>query len=271
MSLEKIGYRRIIYLLVLLFTILPMIFPFGLPVRVSVQTRDLFNYIENLEPGSTIAVNFAAFAGMYPDAQAATRAVLIHLFRSPVRFVLWSSGPDGPMLFANEIANIDTLNKKYGEDYVYLPYVGGGENTLAALAENFRGVFSVDIYGTTIDEIPLMENINEAEDFDLILVLADSGGADVWAVRQWTIPHNVPEGGTPISISYPELIPYWGSGVIVGMTNGIRGGGEYELLIGVPGSGLRNTDILSSVSLLLVGLIIVGNVREIIRKEGGTS
>jgi hypothetical protein len=206
---------------------------------------------------------------MYPDAQAATRAVLIHLFRRPIKFVLWHSGPDGPMLFNNEIKNVDTSSKVYGEDYVYLPYVGGGENTLAAIAENFRGVFSVDIYGTPIDEIPIMENINIAEDFDLILVLADSGGADTWAVRQWTIPHGVPEGGTPISISYPDLIPYWESGLIVGMTNGVRGGGEYELLIGVPGPGLRRTDVLSSVHLLFVGLILVGNIREYLKKQGG--
>jgi hypothetical protein len=269
MALSTFGYRRIIYLLVLIFAVAPMIFPFGLPVRVSVQTRDLYDYIENLEPGSVVAINFAAFAGMYPDAQAATRAVLIHLFRRPIKFVLWHSGPDGPMLFENEIVHVDKRDKVYGEDYVYLPYVGGGENTLAAMAENMRGIFSVDIYGTPIDDIPLMENINEAEDFDLILVLADSGGADQWAVRQWTIPHGIPEGGTPISISYPDLIPYWESGLIVGMTNGVRGGGEYELLIDVPGPGLRRTDVLSSVHILFILLILAGNTLSIVRKEGG--
>ena len=269
MALAKIGYRKIIYLLVLLFAALPMIYPFGLPVRVSVQSQDLYDYIEALPEGSKVAINFAAFAGMYPDAQAATRAVLIHLFRSPVKFVLWHSGPDGPMLFNNEMKYVDTGGKVYGEDYVFLPYVGGGENTLAAMAENMRGVFSVDMYGTPLDDIPLMQETNQATDFALILVMADASGADQWAVRQWTIPHGVPEGGTPISISYPDLIPYWEAGSIVGMTNGVRGGGEYELLIGVPGPGLRRTDVLSSVHILFILLILVGNIMQFVRKEQG--
>ena len=270
MTLQSIGYRKIIYALVFILAATPMIFPFGLPVTVSIQSRSLYNYIENLPEDSVVAVDYAAFAGMYPDAQAATRAVLIQLFRKPIKFVLWSSGPDGPMLLANELKGLDTNNKVYGEDYVFLPYAGGGENTLAAMAQSIRGIYTVDNYGTPLNQIPLMENIDVAEDFDLILVLADSGGADTWAVRQWTIPHGIPEGGTPISISYPDLIPYYQSGLIVGMTNGIRGGAEYELLIGVPGTGLRNTDVLSAVHLLFVALILVGNVQWFM-KRGGSS
>jgi hypothetical protein len=271
MALKNIGYRKIIYLLVFVVAAAPMIFPFGIPIRVSTQSRDLYNYIESLEPGSIVAIDFCASAGMYPDAQAATRAVLIHLFRRPIRFVLWHGSVDGPMLYNNEIKFVNTQGKTYGQDYVYLPYVGGGESTLAAIAENIRGVFSADINGTPLDDIPLMREVNEAEDFSLILVLADAGGADIWTVRQWTIPHGVPEGGTPISISYPELIPYWEAGLIVGMTNGIRGGGEYELLIDVPGPGLSRTDVLSSVHLLFIGLVLVGNLQLLIKRKEGTT
>jgi hypothetical protein len=70
----------------------------------------------------------------------------------------------------------------------------------------------------------------------------------------------VPCGSFTISIIYPALIPYWKTGAEVGMTNGVRGGAEYEALVGVPGAGLRRTDIMSAVSLLYVGLIVVANV-----------
>lgn len=269
--IQRIGYRKIIYLLVLIFTVIPMIYPFGLPVEVSTQTNDLFNYIENLPAGSKVAINFAAFAGMYPDSQAATRAVLIHIMKRPLDIVLWHSGPDGPLLFNAEMEFVGVGDRVYGEDHVYLPYVGGGEATMAAIAENIRGVYSVDIDGTSIDNIPLMQNINRAEDFDLILVLADCGGATEWGVRQWNIAHGVPVGGTPCSISYPDLLPFWKAGSIIGMTNGVRGGGEYELLVKKPGPGLKNTDVMSSLHILFIVLIVVGNIGDFMKRSGGGS
>ena len=263
--IQKIGYRKIIYLLVLLTAAIPMMYPFGLPIEVSVQTRDLYNYIENLPPGSNVAINFCAYAGMYPDAQAATRAGLIHLFRLPLNIVLWHTSSDGPMLLEKELEYVDFGGREYGQDYVFLPYVGGGEATIAAIAENIRGVFAADFYGTPLDEIPIMNNINEAEDFSIIITMGNAGIMDVASIRQWTIPHGIPAGAFTISICYPELIPYWKTGLEVGMTNGVRGGGEYELLIGRPGPGLKRTDVLSSVHLLYIALILIGNT-EIIRR-----
>lgn len=38
-TLQKIGYRKIIYLLVLLSAVMPMLYTIGLPVIVSKQTQ----------------------------------------------------------------------------------------------------------------------------------------------------------------------------------------------------------------------------------------
>ncbi|OGD58861.1 hypothetical protein A3K78_01545 [Candidatus Bathyarchaeota archaeon RBG_13_52_12] len=237
-----------------------MIFPFGLPIEISDATRDLYNFIEKLPAGSNVAINFCAYAGMYPDAQAATRAGLIQLFKKPLNIVLWHSSPDGPMLLDKELKYVNFGSRVYGQDYVFLPYVGGDEATVAAIAENIRGIFSADAKGTPLNDIPLLKNINKAEDFSLILTMANAGIADVAVIRQWTIPHGVPAGAFTISICYPDLIPYWKAGSEVGMTNGLRGGAEYELLVGSPGPGLKQTDVLSLCSLLYVALILIGNV-----------
>lgn len=265
-TLQKIGYRKIIYLLVLLSATIPMLYPIGLPVIVTKQTQDLYEYIEKLPSGSNVAIEFAAYAGMYPDAQAATRAGLIHLFRRPLNIVLWHTTADGPMLLSGEMKYVKMGNRVYGKDHVFLPYVAGSEATTAALGTNIRGVFKSDSYGTPIDQIPLMKNINKAEDFAVILVMASAGGNEEWAVRQWMIPHHIPVGAYTISITYPMLIPYWRAGSVIGMTNGVRGGAEYEALIGSPGPGLRRTDVMSSVSLLYVALIVVANV-EMMREK----
>ena len=266
MSDKKIGYRQIIYLSVFLAAVIPMLRPVGMPVTV---TKDLYNYIENLDTDANVAINFAGSAAMYPDSQAATRAVLKQLFPKPVNIVLWHSVVDGPLIFNKELEYVNIGNRVYGEDHVFLSYSGGGEATLAALAEDIRGVYPNDERGTPLDDIPLMNNINSAEDFDLVLVLSDCGGAFENTLRQWTISHGVPEGGTVCSIAYPDLIPFWKSGSIIGMTNGVRGGGEYELMINSPGPGLKNTDVLSSVSLLYIVIIIIGNLEPFWRKQGG--
>lgn len=264
--IQKIGYRKMIYLLVLVATIVPMIYTVGLPVVVSKQTSDLYEFIEKLPPNSNVAIAFAAYAGMYPDAQAATRAGLVHLFRRPLNIVLWHNSPDGPMLLGGELKYVKMGSRIYGKDHVILPYVAASEATTSAMGTNIRGVFSVDSFGTPLDQIPLMKNINKATDFSLHIVMAAAGGNEEWAVRQWNIPHRVPIGAFTISIVYPALIPYWRTGAIVGMTNGVRGGAEYESLVGAPGPGLRRTDILSAVHLLYVGLIVVANV-EMLKKK----
>jgi len=265
-TLRNIGYRKIIYLLVLLAAAIPTLYTIGLPVTVSQQSRDLYSFIENLPAGSNVAIQFAAYAGMYPDAQPATRAGLIHLFRRPLNIVLWHTSADGPMLLTGEMRYVNVGSRVYGKDYVFLPYVAGSEATTSATATSLRGVFKSDFYGTPIDQISLMKNIDKAEDFKAIIVMAAAGGEEEWAIRQWYIPHHVPVGAFTISITYPMLIPYWKAGSVIGMTNGVLGGAEYETLIGARGPGLRRTDVMSTVSLLYVGLIGVANF-EIIRRK----
>jgi len=77
---------------------------------------------------------------------------------------------------------------EYGEDYVYLGYIAGGETAIAALANDIKGVIAVDYYGTSIDQLPLMKYIGNANDIQLVLS-SDSEELYNYYMRQWYIPY----------------------------------------------------------------------------------
>ncbi len=51
----------------------------------------------------------------------------------------------------------DFANKVYGEDYVFLGYMTGGESVVAQLGSNITSVFPQDHFQTPYDDIPMLE------------------------------------------------------------------------------------------------------------------
>ena len=49
--------RRIIFVLIALATLLPLLHPFGLPIKVSPEVRGVYDYIESLPEGSVFLLS----------------------------------------------------------------------------------------------------------------------------------------------------------------------------------------------------------------------
>ena len=164
------------------------------------------------------------------------------------------------MLSELALESVDKGDKKYGVDYVVLPYVAGGETAVAALASSIHDLITEDYYGSPLQTLPLMEEADSAEDFDLLIEITSGGPGYAEYLRQWQSPYGITMIVGCISLMAPGAYPYLESGQFSGLITGVRGGAEYELLVGKLGAGTRAMDAVSISHLFVIASIAVGNI-----------
>jgi hypothetical protein len=263
--------RRIIMLLMLIIIVIPAIYPLGIPVIVSGYTKEAYNYIENLPPGSTVVIGGGIGVSLWPDLESYARALFWQLAQLPVKTVIVGFSADDVLLMQSVIDYVDLQknfpDKKYGVDIVLMGYLAGVENAYAKFAKDPYNAFTTDYYGTPISQLPIMQGLKQTSDISVIILFT---GADATApVRQFVTTYKIPLIAAPNIGWVPTYMPYYQAGQLVGLIAGIRGGAEYELLIGKPGKGLAITDGLSLSFLYTLILIVAGNIYYFNRRDGG--
>ncbi|MDX1382394.1 MAG: hypothetical protein R3190_02065, partial [Thermoanaerobaculia bacterium] len=167
--------RRWIFLGMALAIAYPMLFPVDLAFEVDERVQSLYDAIEELEPGSTVFLSADYDPASMPELNPFMRASLHHLMRKDVKIVvasLWEYAPPLVITALEEVAPY--YDYEYGTDFAYLGYKPGKELAIKAIGENVRKAFPSDYQATPIDDLPVLEGIKQAADFDLI-VLVSSG------------------------------------------------------------------------------------------------
>ena len=269
-KLENID-RRIIYLLLWIAVLWPLLSPIGLPVSISGDTKLAYDTIENIEPGSVVVVSFDfSFAGI-PELYPHAIAFLHHLFQKPVKVAIIAIWQEGSLVGEMALKDLcggkdprtgieEIYGKKYGEDWVFLGWIPGGETGMRAFGQDMHTAAPADFWGTPIDQLPMMANIRTAEDVDLLISI-ESGtpGAPEW-VRQWWSVYGTPMIVAIVAVGAPELVPLRQAGQILALLPGVRAAAEYEKLIGRPGLGTSQADALSTSHILVIIFVIIGNI-----------
>jgi len=262
--LQKID-ERYVYMLTLLLVSLALLAPMGLPINVTDSTRKLYNSIEKLPAGGRVLIGSETLSGQWAEYGPVSTAILDHLFQKNVKiyFVTFQYS-SSPVLIRDlvlpRIDNGKLYGKKYGVDYVDLGYIPGGETAMSRFGSGIRGTISTDFYGTSLDNIPVMKEVNKATDFQFMVCLG--GSIVIQYVRQFPEKWKLPMGVGTLAMNFPEWMPYMATGQITGMLNGTVGGAEYEILLRKPGLGYGTVyaDALSLVYIMLFAFIILGNV-----------
>ncbi|HHW17749.1 MAG TPA: hypothetical protein GXX30_02455 [Firmicutes bacterium] len=261
---------RIIYVLILVVIAIPLIKPFGLPMMVMQPSKDFYNVVESLKPGARVMISWDYGAGSDVELDPIAKSLLIHLVKKGAKIYATSSIPDGPMFAERSLKVLESLNQQYGSDYVNLGFFAGGESGIAAWAENFESVFRTDWRKTPAAQIPMMEGIKSAKDFDLIVTLNTGPGGygtpDVW-VRQIYVAKNVPLAMGVTAIMGPQTMPYLQSHQIAGLLVGLRSAAEYEALLRAPGIATAQMDAQSAAHTVILILIILGNLGHLADKK----
>src|SRR5262247_4277578 len=87
--------RRIIFLVIGLCTLLPLLYPVGLPIKTSQEVRGVYDYIESLPEGSVFLLSLDFDPSSKPELYPMSIALLRHAFRKNLKVVgmtLWPAG-----------------------------------------------------------------------------------------------------------------------------------------------------------------------------------
>jgi hypothetical protein len=267
--LEKID-SRIIYTLLFLTVILPSIFPLGLPIKVSPLTQEAFEVIDSLPEGSKVLYHTCFEPGALGEMGPSVVATIKHLLRKncKIYFIDMASGQALLNLVPPLMEDVEIYqNAVYDEDYLILGFFPGGEATAKQFASDVKSIVKSDIYGTPVENLKMMEDIDLVSDFDLIL---NQGECNPMVMYQWSNPYNVPTVMSCLVMALAtNIMPAYEAGIIQGVIAGLRGGAEYEFLANAPGIGLKGLDQLSMSHILILTLLLIGNLSYVIRRYGG--
>ncbi|MCH7493875.1 hypothetical protein IIA16_04100, partial [bacterium] len=93
---------------------------------------------------------------------------------------------------------------------------------------------------------------------------------DIW-IQYAGDQMGIPVGGGVTAVSAPEYYVFLQSGQMVGLLGGMKGGAEYEKLVGAPDKATRGMDAQSLGHFVIVLFIILGNLGYLLGGRAGES
>ncbi|HIE06156.1 MAG TPA: hypothetical protein EYP58_05090 [bacterium (Candidatus Stahlbacteria)] len=260
--------RRIIYLVIGVVVTLPLITRSKMPIRVSEEVARPFVYIDSvLVPGSVILISIDYDASSEPELTPMFRAVLTHAFRKGHKVIYmghWALGLPLAQLDLEEIAH--TMGKEYGIDYVNLGYRPGFITVMLAIGEELRDIYSSDYQGVPIDSIPMLKDIHNYDQIDLIVGFEAGSTGEFWIQYVGSRFDKKMFFGTT-GVVAPDLYPYYNSRQIIGLIGGLQGAAEYETLIKEEVRAVYGMPAQSYAHIAILLFIIIGNISYILRKR----
>ncbi|MBD3278063.1 MAG: hypothetical protein GF388_07175 [Candidatus Aegiribacteria sp.] len=270
--LEKLGNldRRIIFVLIALAVIIPILTNLVIPNKVGQEpSRELFEYVDSLPDGSNVLVSFDYDPSTMPELQPMAEAVVRHIFMKEHTLVGMALWPQGATLGQAAMSAIaDSLGKVQYEDWCNLGYKTGGGVMIVRLGTSMRAVFPTDRDNVPWSEIPMLQGINNLNDFDMIISLsAGDPGIIAWVMMAGD-RYGVPIGGGCTAVSAPQLYTYLQTGQMVGLLGGLKGAADYETLVGLTeGRAVQGMSPQSVAHLAIMIFIIIGNVAYFAQKK----
>ncbi len=263
LQLAKVD-RRWIFLIIGLVVVIPLLYPLALPIRAGKDSKQVYDFVESLEPNSKILLSCEYGPSTKPEIHPMVTSLLNHLFslnkgHKVYVVCLW---PDGQFMAeeALEEVAVEKYGLTYGEDFVLLGFRPGAEAVVKGIVSDLRKLYTIDAKGTKLNDIPMMEGVSRFEDFDFLF----SGSAGYPGTTEWVLfasdPTGVPMSTGTTSIQVNEMMPYVLGGQIKGILAGMPGAAEYEALIEEPGIATSGMDAQSVAHFVIVLFIFFGNL-----------
>jgi len=253
--------RRFIFVLMSVVTVLPLLYPLGLPVRISPETRQLYDTLERLPERSVVLLSLDFDPASKPELYPMTVSLLRHAFARNLRVVALTLWPAGTSMAESAVTHgAEEAGKRDGTDYVFLGYGPGEANAIINIGQSLTNAFPTDYAGRKTEALPVLEGVRSLRDIDYALSLsAGFPGLDTWYVYGKE-KYGFELGGGCTAVSAPKFYPLLQTGQITGLLGGLRGAAEYETLLNQAGKATAGMDAQSATHFLIIGLIIVCNV-----------
>jgi hypothetical protein len=255
--------REIVMALVLVAIIIPAMNPLGLPLLTGDMSKAWYNSVDALPEGSVVLFDIGYGSGGYPSLGPGNIAAFHQMFEKELKIVIMATALEGSMMYPlimEAVQPESTYGAVYGEDYVFLGYIAGEQTAMAGVLGDLKALVSNDYQGTSIDSLSIMDNVGGADDFDLVAYMTTAGGtAEGWVYQAYS-QYSIDVLGGCLSMMTTSIKPYYDSGQLLGIMDGIKGAADLEFLTGHPGDAIVSSDILSFTQTLVLIFIVIGNV-----------
>jgi hypothetical protein len=253
--------RRIIFLVIGLCTLVPLLYPVGLPIRISSEVRGVYDHIESLPERSVFLLSLDFDPASKPELHPQAIALLRHAFRKNLRVVamtLWVSGTGLADQIIAQVAK--EMGKANGQDYVFLGWSPGNTAVIINMGQDLYNTFPSDYGGKSTKGLPVLDGVHNLKDVNYVVSLgAGNPGVEAWYVFGKD-KYKFELGGGCTGVMAPGLYPLLRSGQINGLIGGLRGAAEYESLVGQKGKAVAGMDAQSATHMAIIVLVIMCNL-----------
>ena len=253
--------RRIIFLVIGVCTLVPLLYPVGLPIKISSEVRGVYSHIESLPERSVLFMSFDFDPASKPELHPQAIALLRHAFRKNLRVVtmtLWVTGTGLADQIVTQVAK--EMGKENGKDYVFLGWSPGNTAVIINLGQNLYKTFPSDYGGRPTKGLPVLDGVQSLKDVTYLVSLgAGNPGVEAWYVFGKD-KYKFEMGGGCTGVMAPGLYPLLRSGQINGLIGGLRGAAEYESLIDQKGKAVAGMDAQSATHVAIIVLVIICNL-----------
>lgn len=255
--------RRYYYIVLIVVVALPIIKPWGLPIKTGQSAQDFFEVVEAVPNGGTIALAIDYRSDCIVELNPQVVTLYRQAFAKDIKIIMWSNVDEGANVTEPITQKVGAeMGKTYGVDWVNLGYKPGGEVTMKKMVDNFwEGAAYVDMKGTPLEQLPIMQGFGSLKKANLLIdMMAVVPSPAESYLKMVSVPHGVPLAIGTTAIQAPTEMPYYSSGQYKGMLAGLRGAAEYEFLTKNPGPAMMGMDAQSAAHILVILLIAFGNI-----------
>ncbi|MEE8404032.1 MAG: hypothetical protein V3S17_01440 [candidate division Zixibacteria bacterium] len=266
--------RRWVYLLLVIVCLTAYYADFTVPTIVENETKAIYDFIEDIEPGKIIFVAVDYDPSSQAELHPMTYALVEHAFRKDLKVIFTALSQNGPGMVDQALRDLtDSLKlpKTYngisyegkeivnGIDYTFLGYKPYYAIIITAMGQDYRIPFPSDYYGTPLDSIPMMKRVHNYDDVEIVVDLSSGSITDAWiSYGQGKFDFPLALGLTGVMTA--QYYPFLQSKQVMGLMGGLLGAAQYEHLADNPGLAKDGMRVQLPAHLLIILFIIIGNV-----------
>jgi hypothetical protein len=286
-KLQSIG-KPWLFLILILCTSVPLFFSgLTVPNEPEQPTIDLYQYLMKIPEGSTLLLESDWTNSTHGESAGQFKAIVRIAIRRKLKLCIYTAAdPQAPKVSRDTMRALNAERKAKGEptynewtDWINLGYFPSAEGTAVNMASDIRKAFagkkamSPAGHQEDVFQSPVLANIRKVGDFPLLAVITASNTSNVVIERLYG---KVKLGMAVTGVMGPETQVYYASGQLVGLSKGLKGVYDLEILMdegykakGIPPGfpGMKNRDqgstyypTLHFALTLLILAVVIGNV-----------
>lgn len=263
--------RKIVYILLLVFILIPMLFGLTFKVKSTGPVETFHGSLNNLQKGDYIAVTLSFDPSTKAELIPMVEAVAEHAFRKGLKVIFMNPQNINVSDLGYNVVNFvaQRFKKEENSQWYYLGFSPGEKAVYQKLGEDLCGVYPATMNGVKLVDTPLPGDVKNLRDVKILIDISD-GNSTVDMLTYINTKYDVPMAAGVTAVMASEYYPYLESGQLLGLLGGLRGAAEYETLLEFSGRARKGMAAQTMAHILILLLVIMGNLEYFIfRKKNG--